>query len=251
MRPLLIYIICTVAFVLLVFLSEGQVSSAVLDAKSMVIKSKGGEDSVQFLSAADVSQLISQQNSGYGLNPLAKELQVRELESALSRSPFVANCEVSLGTNGKIFIDVEEKQALIRVLKPDGTGCYVSKEGSLMPLSTRHTSRALPMMGTDVSLMMRPEYWRSNDGQVLLKMLNFINDNPFWASLVAEIHSKNGQLTILPQVGAQSIMLGTAANYEAKFEKLRLFYKKILPRKGWSEYKTINLAYENQLVCGK
>ncbi len=256
MKPLFTYLVCAIVFIALLFLSEGQVASAVVDNKSLIIRAIGnnpsGKDSVYFVSAAEINQLILQQNSGYRLaGALAKQLNVTALEEALRQNPFVANCQVSLGANGKIFVDIQEHKPLARILKPDGSGCYVGKDGRLMPLSSRHTARTLPLVGRDAPFMMRPEYWRSNDGQVLLDMLVFIHDTPFWASMIAELSAQNGQISLLPQVGNQTILFGTAAGYISKFQKLELFYKKVLPRKGWSAYKTIDLAYNNQLVCSQ
>ena len=38
---------------------------------------------------------------------------------------------------------------------------------------------------------------------------------------------------------------------EIKFKKLELFYKNILPTKGWNYYESVNLKFKNQIVCTK
>ncbi|MBL0100570.1 MAG: hypothetical protein IPP49_11445 [Saprospiraceae bacterium] len=35
---------------------------------------------------------------------------------------------------------------------------------------------------------------------------------------------------------------------EAKFNKLKIFYRDGLPKLGWSRYKTLNLKYANQVT---
>jgi len=36
---------------------------------------------------------------------------------------------------------------------------------------------------------------------------------------------------------------------EEKFRKLMVFYKEILPQKGWTRYERVNLKYEGQVVA--
>jgi len=47
----------------------------------------------------------------------------------------------------------------------------------------------------------------------------------------------------------QLILFGPMDEIEEKFKKLKLFYKEVLPKKGWNTYSSINLKYKNQIVC--
>ena len=49
----------------------------------------------------------------------------------------------------------------------------------------------------------------------------------------------------------QKIYFGNTDNMEIKFKKLELFYKNILPTKGWNYYESVNLKFKNQIVCKK
>jgi len=59
------------------------------------------------------------------------------------------------------------------------------------------------------------------------------------------------QLTfeMIPKIGNQTIIFGDAANVDDKFNKLKLFYRKVIPVAGWSRYSIINLQYKNQVVA--
>ena len=54
---------------------------------------------------------------------------------------------------------------------------------------------------------------------------------------------------MLPQVGDERIEFGLPVNEEVKLRKLRIFYKEILPKTGWNQYKRVNLEYEGQIVA--
>ena len=56
---------------------------------------------------------------------------------------------------------------------------------------------------------------------------------------------------MVPRIGPHIIILGSIDNYEAKFEKLWLFYTEGLKNVGWNQYLKINLKYKDQIVCSK
>jgi len=73
--------------------------------------------------------------------------------------------------------------------------------------------------------------------------------------LIGQIHLKhNGDFFLIPQVGGQKIVFGTAFSDlegEEKFRKLKVFYKEAIPYEGWNTYEEISLKYNKQIVCKK
>ena len=54
-----------------------------------------------------------------------------------------------------------------------------------------------------------------------------------------------------PQFSKQKIIFGYPDNLDEKFEKINIFYKKIVPAKGWNTYRTVNVKFKNQIICDK
>jgi cell division protein FtsQ len=54
---------------------------------------------------------------------------------------------------------------------------------------------------------------------------------------------------MVPTMGRTYIDFGLPIHIETKFKKLALFYKKIIPNKGWDTYSWIHLKYKNQVIC--
>ena len=54
---------------------------------------------------------------------------------------------------------------------------------------------------------------------------------------------------IRPKAASEIDDLGDASRLEVKFRNLRWFYREALNKKGWGEYKTINLKYHDQVVA--
>ena len=65
-----------------------------------------------------------------------------------------------------------------------------------------------------------------------------------------EINSSKN-IVIHPQFSKQKIIFGYPDDLDEKFEKINLFYKKIVPAKGWNTYRTVNVKFKNQIICDK
>ena len=84
----------------------------------------------------------------------------------------------------------------------------------------------------------------------MLGLIHYINEHPFWKSQIAEMYvNKKGEVTFYTQISKQRVEFGKPENIEAKFKKLKIFYKEILPAKGWNNYEKVSLKYNNQIVC--
>ena len=81
-------------------------------------------------------------------------------------------------------------------------------------------------------------------------MIRYIQEDEFWRAQIAQLDiSSSGDIRMLPQITGQIVEFGTTDRYDAKFSKLMIFYKKILPQRGWTRYKRVNLEYEGQIIA--
>ena len=54
-----------------------------------------------------------------------------------------------------------------------------------------------------------------------------------------------------PRSGRFAVLFGRLEDVERKFDKLLRFYRSGLSSIGWSEYRTIDIRYNDQVVCKK
>ena len=86
----------------------------------------------------------------------------------------------------------------------------------------------------------------------LLEVVRVIDRSEFWKAQVEQINvTKDGQIELVPRVGDHLLILGTAQDVENKLQRLMNFYEKGLDNVGWNKYRSISVAYENQVVCKK
>jgi cell division protein FtsQ len=89
----------------------------------------------------------------------------------------------------------------------------------------------------------------------LYRISHYVCNDQLFQALIGQIHrKKNGDFVLIPQVGGQKIIFGSALTDQEvseKFRKLKVFYNEAIPYEGWNKYEEISLKYDKQIVCKK
>ncbi|NOQ91082.1 MAG: cell division protein FtsQ, partial [Flavobacteriaceae bacterium] len=82
-----------------------------------------------------------------------------------------------------------------------------------------------------------------------------IRNDDFLRKQIIGIHQIEGknpkQFELKTREGEQIIIFGDLKRMESKIKKLKVFYKKVMLDGSLNNYKTINLKFNNQVVCTK
>ena len=94
------------------------------------------------------------------------------------------------------------------------------------------------------------------DFMKLLTFVETVEDDDFWRSEVVQITAKTTpsgalEVELTPRSGRFAVLFGRLEDVERKFDKLLRFYRSGLPSIGWNEYRTIDIRYNDQVVCKK
>lgn len=92
-----------------------------------------------------------------------------------------------------------------------------------------------------------------------MKLLTFVEQvegDDFWRSEVVQIIAHTTvsgalEVDLIPRSGRHRILFGRLEHVEEKFDKLLCFYRRGLSNIGWEQYSTINIKYNDQVVCKK
>ena len=121
-----------------------------------------------------------------------------------------------------------------------------------MPLSEHFTARVLVATGNIppyVPNFLERERHLMKD---VFRLTGLVNKDEFLAPLIDQIHVSNqGELTLIPKVGDQKILLGRIYGIDDKLKNLKIFYKEGVPYEGWRKFDTYNLKYKGQVVAEK
>ncbi len=202
-----------------------------------------------FVEKKDVKRLMTNGNS-IRLRGLNKEaIDLKELEGKIKQNKFVLKTVVSQALNGDIFVQVKENKPIGRLFVKNKS-YYVDKNGEDLPLSINYTARVIVMRANAFRDADTVGFFAKKEGKPYVDLMNYISGNSFWKKQISEIEiDKKGRIILWPLVGKQEIRFGHPEDIEVKFQKLDVFFKKILPHVGWNKYKIVNLEFNNQIVC--
>ena len=167
------------------------------------------------------------------------DIDIFKIEEFIEDHDAVSNCEVSIDLNGVLFIEIDQRTPVLRILNGNQS-YYLDRNRGKIEAKGLQTARVPVATNIYSDTMIKKVYTLST----------YVYENQFMKALTEQIFVGNdGDLILVPKVFQQQIIVGDTQNLDKKFEKLEYFYRKGLNNVGWDKYKTINLKFENQVVC--
>jgi cell division protein FtsQ len=203
----------------------------------------------QFIQDSIILAHLNKQHQESIVGVSLHQIASKKIENTIKSNNFVRVCNVYKNWNGRLKIVIFPKRPIARIICTDKSGRYIDEQGEVLPLATNYTARVLLISGK--SLCDISQYLKDSEhGLALLQLLNLIDQDPFWHAQINHIScDEKGKIMFTTQLGKQTVVFGRLENFNKKLEKLKLFYKVILPHKGWNTYKRVNLEFDNQIVC--
>ncbi len=231
----------------LIAFAERQHSGAV--CKDIVVELNNTLEN-HFMDEAEILRLVESSNQSIRGTRIDR-INLKEIEAKLKQDRHILDAELYGDLKGNLVVNVELRRPIARIIQEDAPDAYVAEDGTIMPVSEKFTSRVVLISGPLVKKLLEAgDLNKTEEGLPLLEMLDLIQASDFWRAQVAQLDiGDDGKITILPQVTGQRIEFGKAENIKTKFRKLMIFYKEILPQRGWTKYQRVNLEFEGQVIA--
>jgi cell division protein FtsQ len=143
-------------------------------------------------------------------------------------------------------------------------GYYIAEDGSIMPLTNNFSPFVLvasghidePFNNRQIRNILEIDLNNLNKKEKILynvfRLVKYIYKDEFWRSQIVQIYvNEKYEFELIPRVGPHIIAFGDISYYKEKFEKLKTLYLEGFNKTGWNNYTTLNLKFENQIVCIK
>ncbi|MEQ1584998.1 MAG: cell division protein FtsQ [Cyclobacteriaceae bacterium] len=203
-----------------------------------------------FLDEADIMKLVvgsGQPIKGTSLD----DINLKAIETKLKYDKHILDAELYGDLKGNLVVNVELRRPIARIVQEDAPDAYIAEDGVIMQVSEKYTSRVVLVSGSYVKTLLESQDLNNlEEGKQLLEMIEFIHEDKFWKAQIAQLDiNSNGKITIYPQMTGQRVQFGKPEDFESKFTKLMIFYKEILPQRGWTRYERVNVEYTGQIVA--
>lgn len=216
---------------------------------------------VHFIDAEALKEEVLN-SAGTVIGTPIRKVDETAIEQSLRSIPCVADADVYHTMDGVLHIKARQREPIVRVINADGSGFYIDKEGWTMPLDPSYTARVLVVTGqlaepfaacAPVNVAHGAEAGEGPaHSRAIHAMATTLGKDPLWNALFTQaVVDADGGITLIPAVGMMQVRIGDGARLEQRLAKLRMFYEQGIPQTDWRRYRTVDLRFEDQVVCTK
>lgn len=192
------------------------------------------------------------------------QINTEKIEQVLRNYPYVDNAHVYGTSDGDIFITIQQREPVIRIITEKSQSYFIGKKGVLLPFHPEYPVRVMVATGVipDSLFSIPAETYNKHQKFTIVqrspllsdlhRIALFISSDPFLNAQIVQVDvTPEGEYELIPKVGDHLILIGNAEDLEDKFSRLMIFYRQGLNQIGWNKYNIINIKYKNQVVCSK
>ena len=168
------------------------------------------------------------------------DINASDIEEALKVSPYLENADIVKCQNGKVLIRVSQLVPVLRVFDGEES-YYLNKAGKRMAATTYYHCDVPVVQG---------HFTRKYPATRLLPLIDYVENDSLLHSLVTMFQVRDtNNIILVPNISGHVVNIGNADGFENKFAKLKLFYREVLPKRGWNTYDTISVKWNHQIVA--
>lgn len=190
------------------------------------------------LNKESVKQELGSLAQTYGKTPLGK-INTQKLEDKLDKVNNFERVECYINSQGKLVVNVVPMIPVARIF----TGYdsyYINESGKRID--------ARPEYYADVPVV-RGNFTPNMPAKLVVPVIKYVTSDSLLNSLVSMIDYESPRdIWIIPRIKGHVVNIGDTTRLKEKFDNLRLFYRKVMPVKGWNYYDIIYLKYKGQVV---
>lgn len=215
-----------------------------------IIVSIANQHQNHFIDEIDILKLVNDNGTAVVIGESYARINMRMIEARVKNEPYIRNAQLFRDHRGNLIVNVEQRRPVARIIRSDGPDAYIADDGVILPVSEKFASRVVLVSGVGMKALSESQTLINGPNSQLFDLINYINNDEFLSAQIAQIHFEaDNEIILYPQMTKQAIEFGGYDDKERKFKKLMIFYRQILPRKGWNIYKKVNLKYKDQIIC--
>lgn len=169
------------------------------------------------------------------------DIDARALERRLTALSMVQDATVAFLNDGALRVTVSPMVPVARVFDSTGASYYVSTTGKRIP--------AQPRYHVDVPVV-AADYDDPSRVLSIIPVLDYIKQDPVANALVSSVTvDARGDIILVPVIRGHLINMGDTTMVRDKWDRLKAFYRRVMPVAGWDAYDTLSVKWRGQLVA--
>ncbi|NTV06077.1 MAG: FtsQ-type POTRA domain-containing protein [Chlorobiaceae bacterium] len=205
---------------------------------------------VEGASIVSTKDLLSCMTALKGSN--MQKLDSKELKKRIMLIPYLRDVEISKEMNGIIRVKVFEREPVAGTVIA-GRNMLIDREGFLLPGKKELTERfpelleitgitRLKVAGNGLQQLDR------RDVELIRQFLEALSETNYASLLIRKLHLASNNATYCISVQAPTrFIIGNEGNFKEKLKKFEIFWQKVVSKKGFSSYETVDLRFRDRV----
>ena len=211
-------------------------------------------DSLQFVSEQDIREYLDT-NYGAYIGERLDSVRLSRIEEILESRSAVMRCEAWTTDDGVLHVDIAQRAPVLRF--QDGErGFYVDAEGFIFPLHKTYTA-PVPVVEGAIPVNVPAGYKGEAPGERerqwiagVLAIERYISASRNWRDRVSGFQVRPGGELVLRLDGRQEqFIFGQPEDIPGKFARIERYLGVIAPSLEEGHYRTVNVKYNQQIIC--
>lgn len=203
-----------------------------------------------FIDQQDISTMVNNQ-FGSIVGKQLQDIKFEEIERAIEKLPYVFNAEIHTDMDGTVSVNVQQREVVLRVINRDGREFYVDTKGHKIPVTLKYVPHVLVANGRIRESYTKPlELVETQTVKDLVRIVDHVRGSDLWENQIVQIYvNDDNDIELIPRVGKEVLIIGSADSLDYKLKRLEMYYKNILPKVGTEAYAKVNVKYGGQIIC--
>jgi len=168
------------------------------------------------------------------------DIDASQIEEALRHSPYLESADVVKCQDGRVLVRVSQLVPVMRVFDGEHS-YYVNRAGKHMVATANYHSDVPVVQG---------HFTKRYPATRLLPLIDYVERDSLLHSLVTMYQVRDtNNIIIVPSISGHVVNMGNTDGIDNKFAKLKLFYREVLPKRGWNTFDTISVKWNHQIVA--
>lgn len=174
------------------------------------------------------------------IGTLIHQINTAEIERYLSKYNNFESVNCMISSRGQLIVKITPLIPVMRVFFGDNS-YYINKDGKHISSNAEFYNEVPVVTG---------RFNRKFTPKDVIPLVNFVNKDAMLHDLVSMIVAEDASnLILVPRIRGHVVNFGDTTRLDEKKRTLTMFYRQVMPYKGWEEYDTISVKFRGQVVA--
>lgn len=198
--------------------------------------------------STEIASILTNQHTRHLVGTPSGSVSIRRLEKRIGDNPWVKKADLFFDSKQVLWVKVVEREPVARLFTNEGASFYVDSGGTRLPLKD-YCPFQLPVF---TSCPLDRKKWTATDTTLAREIAvlgGYLQAHPFWMNMVQQVDVDGlRQFDLVPSIGNNVLKIGDTSDLDRKFDRLRVFYERIIPRVGWNKYAVVDARYTGEVI---